>query len=371
MSDAPACRSRGRAWSARVAAMLALAAYAPAGAAQARPPASPMPAVRPGSGVRLGTAVAPDTLTVGDPITVTLRVEVSAGATVTFPAAPDSGGAVDALAPMRDTAIVNGATQDVRAVYRLAAWDVGALDIPLGNIVVRDADGRTREVAPGALRVVVRSVLPAAGDTVPRDPKPPRAPVADAGLWWWPLALALLVALLVVGLLGWLIVRALRRQKPAAAAPDAYDLALDGFARLDAQRLVPAGETGRHVALGVEVLRDYLAARLPGAALALTGPELVAAIGGRDEVPTPRLERLLGFADLVKFAARRPSPDEATRAAGEARLLVEEVERAVRAREAREAAEAVARAAAEAEERRRYEEEARQRARRSDRERAA
>lgn len=342
----------------------ALEGQAPPGGARA---AAQAPSGRgPGAvpGVRLGVSVTPDTVTVGDPFVVQLRVQVPAGAAVTFPTAPDSG-AVEALDPRRDSTTTSGDVQDALAVYRVAAWDVGTLAIPFGPIVVREAGGAERRVTPGALRVHVRSVLPA--DSGQRVPKPARLPVPDAGLWWLPLVLALLALLAVIGLVSWLIVRALRRRQATPVSGEtAYAQAIASFDRLEAARLVPHGERGRHVALAVEVLRDYLAARLPEASLALTGRELLAALGAREEVPGERLEALLAFADLVKFAARPAAADEATRAGTEARAIVEEVERAVRAREAREAAAAATQAAAEMAERVRYEEEARRRARRAD-----
>jgi hypothetical protein len=179
---------------------------------------------------------------------------------------------------------VAGGVRDVLAVYRVAAWDVGDLAIPFGAIVVRDADGTVRRVAPGALRVRVRSVLPA--DSGQRVPKAARLPLPDAGLWWLPMLLALLALLAVVALVSWLVVRALRRGRAApTAGVTAYESAIAGFDRLEAARLVPHGERGRHVALAVEVLRDYLAARLPEASLALTGRELVGALAAATRYP--------------------------------------------------------------------------------------
>jgi hypothetical protein len=193
---------------------------------------------------------------------VQVRVAAPAGAAVAFPPEPDSGGAVALLDPRRaasqPSAVADGAV-DHLATYRMAAWDVGELPVPLGDVVVTAA-GAERRVPLGNLRVFVRSVLPE--DSAARVPKPVRAPLPDAGAWWlryWPW---ILLALLLLALLAWAISRWLRRRREQPRE-DPYGHAVAQFERLDRMGLVEAGERGRHVALAVEVLRDYLAARLP------------------------------------------------------------------------------------------------------------
>ena len=80
--------------------------------------------------------VRPDTVTVGQPFLVEVRVRAARGAAIVFPAGPDSTAGVQALDPR---AIANGRAADAAdrtATYRLAAWDVGTLGIPLGDVVV-------------------------------------------------------------------------------------------------------------------------------------------------------------------------------------------------------------------------------------------
>src|SRR4029077_18027233 len=94
-----------------------------------------------------------------------------------------------------------------------------------------------------------------------------------------------------------------RKPPPAIGIPvDPYERAEQEFARVEKLGLVEAGERGRYVALMVEVLRDYLAARYPSANLALTSTELVAVLRGERAIPYERVRRLLEEADLVKFA---------------------------------------------------------------------
>ncbi|WP_148306352.1 hypothetical protein [Gemmatirosa kalamazoonensis] len=313
-------------------------------------------------GLRAGVSVTPDTVAVGDPFVVKVRVQAAAGTVVTFPAPPDTSGPVQARDPRRvDSVRAPAGEIDVVATYRVSAWDVGPLPLGLADVVVRDAAGE-RRVPLGAYRVYVRSVLPT--DSALRVPKPARAPLPDAPsvlLQWWPWILA---AAIVLALIGWLVSRWLQKRRSRRGVDDPYGHAVREFARLEKLGLVEAGEHGRLVALAADVVRDYLAARLPDAARSLTSTEVQRALGGREEVPHERLAALLEFADLVKFAAVRIGPDAARQAFAEARGVVDDVERGVKAREEREAAEAEARARRASDEQRRYEEERRRASRR-------
>ena len=311
--------------------------------------------------VQAGVTVTPDTVAVGDPFVVQVRVAAPAGATVEFPAGPDSAGAVALLDPRRDQAARGrDGGVDVTATYRVAAWDVGPLPLGLGDAVVR-AGGAERRVPLGGARVVVRSVLPA--DSARRVPKPVRAPVPDAGLWWLPLALLALAALAIIALLAWLARRWWLGRRRAVPGDLAYATAVAALDRLERLRLVEAGEGGRHVALASDIARDYLAARLPAADRSLTSGELAAALAGSADVPRERLNALLAVADLVKFAGVALRADDAAERGREARRVVDDTEQAVRARLEREAAEEAERARAERDARRRYEEERRRAAR--------
>jgi hypothetical protein len=341
----------------------ALVLAPPARGARAQAPAAPAPAAAATvPRVRAGVTLTPDTVTVGDPFVVQVRVAAPAGATVEFPAGPDSAGAVDLLDPRRETiARAADGGVDVTATYRAAAWDVGALPLGLGDVVVRAA-GAERRIPLGALRVAVRSVLPA--DSARRVPKPVREPVPDPGLWWLRLALIAALAAVAVALLAWLARRwwlARRRVVPADAA---YRTAVAAFERLERLRLVEAGEGGRHVALATDIARDYLAAapprRRPLAHVGRAG-------GGARRRPRRAARAAHGAAreaDLVKFAGVEIGAGRAAAGGRDARLVVDETEEAARAREAAAAAEAAARERADREARRRYEEERRRAARR-------
>lgn len=297
------------------------------GAPQRQAPPGPLP-------VQMGYSITPDTVTVGDPFRVIVRVRAPLGAAIEFPAAPDSGAAVEALDPRQLRQGPDTVALDVSATFRLAAWDTGEQPLRLGDVVVR-AEGRERRIPLGALTVHVRSVLPP--DTSQHVPKPQRA-IFEFGRPWWHWLLAILAALGIIGLLFWWWWR--RRRRRGASVEDPFAEAEAEFERVERLGLVEAGERGRHVALMVEVLRTYLARRVPVASSALTTSELLIAVRDHPWVPANRLALLLAEADLVKFARRATTAERARELGAEARGIVRGVHEAELA-----AAEAAKRAA--------------------------
>jgi hypothetical protein len=289
-------------------ALTLVALVAPAGARAQAPTRIP---------VQAGATIDRDSVTVGDVVRLTVRVRAPRNATINFPAAVDSLGPVQSLEP---PTIRNGADSldaaDRIALYRLAPWDVGLLQIRLGEVLVQTDDDE-RSVALPLPTLFVRSVLPA--DSALRVPKParpllePRAPMP----WWWWLAAALVLAL---GLGIWWWWR--RRRGAQAPTGDPYADAESAFGRVERLRLVDAGEPGRHAALMTDVARRYLAGRFANASLANTSGELLAALRGVPTVPHDRLLRLLGAVDRIKFAAAPIDPTEARNLGAEARAIV-------------------------------------------------
>jgi hypothetical protein len=118
-----------------------------------------------------------------------------------------------------------------------------------------------------------------------------------------------------------------------------YERAQRAFARLEALGFTESGEQGRSVALALEILRAYLAARVPGTSLAQTSAELLSLVAGPRApavVPVDALLALLVTADAVKYAQQPLDAAEAAAFVHDARGLVEAIEGAVREREARE-----------------------------------
>jgi hypothetical protein len=293
----------------------ALALLAPAAVAQSDS--------QDGARVSYGVKTSTDTVRIGDPFILSVRVRTPPGATIEFPAGPDSTSAVQLLDPRTVRTAADTAALDQTATYRLAAWDIGPQPIVLGDVIVSGV-GADRRISVGRPSIFVRSVLPA--DTSLRVPKPAR-PLIDQAIprWWLWALIAAAAALALLVLWRWW------RRRPRAAPPveDPLAVAEREFARVEALRLIEAGERGRHVALMVDVLRDYLAARYANAPLSLTTSELTRALHRDATVPLERLARLLDEADLIKFARRPITREHALELGREARLIVRTINAAV------------------------------------------
>jgi hypothetical protein len=270
--------------------------------------------------VQAGITLERDTVTVGDVVRLTVRIRAPHGSTINFPAAVDSLGPVQSLAPPTVTDGADTATASDRiAIYRLAAWDIGRQPIKLGEVLVQTDEGE-RRVALDLPSLFVKSVLPA--DTTLRIPKPARpliemrAPIP----WWWWLVAA--VVALVVGLLAWWWAR--RNRRDGARTGDPYADAKASFERVEKLKLIEAGEPGRHAALMTDVLRRYLAERFSEVSLAQTSHELLTAVRGVPTVSYESLRTLLSAVDPVKFAAAPLGADRARAIGEEAKTIVRE-----------------------------------------------
>jgi hypothetical protein len=287
----------------------------------------PAPRLTDPGAVLIAVRVQPDTVTVGDRFNVFVRVRAPAGATIEFPAGPDSGTvelvtSVAITEPRADSLWL-----EQTAGYRLAAWDIDAQPLGMGDVIVRLA-GAERRMSLANRTIFVRSVLPA--DTSLHVPKPARAAFGFGipGWVWW--LLAALLALLLA-LVAWWLWRKYRRRE--AALPP-FQAAEREFARVEAMRLPEKGEGARHVALMTDVLRDYLAARVNEVHGSQTSRELLRAAAESpdarwDPVVRSRAEKLLARADLAKFAAVSIESGEAVTLGTVARELVRETERRI------------------------------------------
>ena len=268
--------------------------------------------------VDVRVSVEKDTVRIGDPFRVFINVRAPRGAKIEFPAALDSTATIQsidprAVYPQPDTV---GFSQN--AVYRVAAWDIGRQAIRMDDIVVQVGD-RSRAIPVVQRSVFVASVLPA--DSASRVPKPARAIFDDPFIPWWFWALLAAIVALLLGLWWWW-----RRRKRGAGAReiiDPYLRAKRDFERIEKLGLVEAGERSRHVALVVDVLREYIADRIAGASLSMTSNELLTVTQHARTLPHDRLLRILNEADLVKFARRAVSVERARDMTREAQAIVE------------------------------------------------
>lgn len=269
---------------------------------------------QPGSGLPTVTVDAPAVgVRAGQPFTLVLRTRVPLGTTVAFPVGPDSGVIEAVSSAVADTRPVGPDSLDVRATYRLVAWEVGSRTIPFGDAVV-EAAGVAQRLRLAPVPVTVESVLPADGTA---EPRPARDPV-DLPIAWWRDALLVAVALLVGALLVWW---AMRRRGAERAAPRRRRTdpmaALDALARLG---LDGSGEPARVLLGAADAVREALAQAHPGSRV-LTTEELVrTSLSG---VPMPRVVSLLEDADAARYGRVAVPAERARRALAEARALVQ------------------------------------------------
>jgi hypothetical protein len=268
-----------------------------------------------------GITIRPDTVRVGDPFTVSIRVRAPLGASIEFPATPDSGGPVEPLDPVQISTTADSVAVDQTATYRLAAWRPGNYHIPFADVLVRQDIG-SRRVEVSGIVVHVASVLPENQQNI--EPKPQRG-VFTFGLPWWIWALVAALAAALLMMIVWLWRRRRRRAVPREAP---FAIAEREFNRIDGIELLAAGERARYVTLMIEVLRDYLAAVVPGASTAQTSNELASAMRRAGMGTFGRCAALLSEVDLIKFARRPVSAERAASLGREARAIAQAVHQA-------------------------------------------
>lgn len=254
------------------------------------------------------TAVIGDTIRVGDVVPVAVRLTVAPGERVVWPdTLPLSGEMVENAARVRERVdtLPEGGLQ-VTALYAITPWETGEVALPeLSMEVVTGREiARTVTAALPALEVV--SVLPP--DTAGLEPKPAKD-VIGRDWSWWPILLALLAVLALIGAILWW-----RRRRGAAGAAIPLEPPIPPrervLGRLQEARdsgLVEAGAMKEFYTRVSDALRDYLATIGPGWGEDLTTTELLArfrAQVGHDEARA--LGDVLRPADQVKFARREP-----------------------------------------------------------------
>ena len=269
--------------------------------------------------VQMGYRVSPDTVLIGQQFNLFIKVHAPTGVRFEFPTGPDST-TQNGIRPveLRGEKLVTMLADTAVALYHLTAWDIGVQPLRFPDVRITFAGQERRLPLAGAL-VFVKSVLPA--DTSLRVPKPPR-PVIVLPVFNWLLWLALLAAAIVAGLLWWAWRRYRNRPKPPV---DPYARAQQEFARIEQRRLLEEGNYSEYYARMVDVVREYLAARVPGVRRSNTSSELLRTMQPRDGVEA-ELPRLLERGDLVKFARASVPLEEAREAVLALRAIVDHIE---------------------------------------------
>ncbi len=269
--------------------------------------------------VQMGYRVSPDTVLIGQPFNLFIKVRAPAGVRFEFPNGPDTTTQNGIrLVELRGEKLVTMLADTAVALYHLTAWAIGVQPLRFPDVRITFA-GQERRLPLGGASVFVKSVLPA--DTSLRVPKPPR-PVIVLPVFNWLLWLALLAAAIIAGPLWW----AWRRYRNKPKAPvDPYARAQQEFARIEQRRLLEDGNYQEYYASMVDVVREYLAARVPGVRRSNTSTELLRTMQPRDGVEA-ELPRLLERGDLVKFARVKVPLEEARDAGLALRAIVDHVE---------------------------------------------
>jgi LPXTG-motif cell wall-anchored protein len=269
--------------------------------------------------VQMGYTVRPDTVVIGQPFNLLIKIHAPKGVRFEFPAGPDTA-MQNGVRPieLRGEKVVSLVADTAIGLYHLVAWDIGTQPLRIADVHVA-AEGVDRVAPLSGASVFVRSILPT--DTALRVPKPPRPLIVLPVFNWWPW-IALLGALLLAALGWWLW----RRYKNRPAVPvDPYVRAQREFARIEQQRLLEDGRAAEYFAAMVDVVREYLAARVPGVRRSDTSTELLRTMQPREGVEA-ELPALLDRADMVKFARAGISAQEAAPIRDTARAIVDHVE---------------------------------------------
>jgi LPXTG-motif cell wall-anchored protein len=275
-------------------------------------------------GQRPQGAVLPQDITVGDVFQAAIRLELPSGAALSAPdtlVLPEDLEHAGRRSVRTDT--VDGVRR-VTLVYPLTAWRPGSFALPPVRLAVVSGDS-TVELLAALPDFEVGSVLPA--DTAGIEPRPAKD-VLGANRVWWPILLGLLLLALIAAAL-WYWWKRRRRAEEAPAAPVAAvpprEAALARLEALEAAGLLERGEAKPYYEALAETLRRYVAAVYPELGVDLTTSELStrARAGGVPEAL--ELVRILGAADLVKFARVRPPADAARQDLVAARGWIERV----------------------------------------------
>jgi hypothetical protein len=293
-------------------ALFLLQAVAPPVAQAQQPPTGPLP-------VQMGYRVSPDTVIIGQPFNLFVKVLAPKGVRFEFPVGPDTA-TQNGVRPieLRGEKIVSMLSDTAVALYHLVAWDIGVQPLRIPDVRVTFGGEERRPSLAGA-SVFVRSILPA--DSALRVPKPPRPLIVLPVFNWWPWLL-LLAAIIAAILIAWAWLHYRNRPKPPI---DPYVRAQQEFERIARMHLLEDGRAGEYLALMVDVMREYLVARVPGVRRSDTTSEMLRAMQPRDGVEAS-LPELLDRADLVKFARATVTPDEAGAGGRVAREIVDHVE---------------------------------------------
>jgi hypothetical protein len=272
----------------------------------------------------------PSRATVGDPVTIRFRLRLDERDLLfdTVPRPPET--IPPGVRVLSVEKLHRGADRIFTGQARVAFYRPGRQPVPIFTLpFMRSVKGITRgTVSSDSASIEIVPVLaagnPSLRDIKELDPEPDR---------WLPRAM---LAALATLLIAWYLAHRRRRNEarapspepePEAVAtpPDPYEIALSRLAEIEHAAWPARGETDRHYEATVDVLRDYLASAEELPARERTTTELLWSLPPRlaEGGLRRRAQGVLGEADLVKFARRRPDPTSAHSFLSDARDLLQ------------------------------------------------
>lgn len=252
-------------------------------------------------------------VTVGDRITLIVQVEHASDASVSWPDTLD-------LSPFEllDARLEPTTSEDGRAIstalFSVAAFELGELELPAFELAVLSADGTTETLQTDRFGIEVVSVGADEGGDIREIRGPLTIPVSAVRVALWGLLFMLLGAALWAGYRRWRDSRAPAEAVPSGPPPrPAHEIALEALAELEASPLLERGEVKEYHVVASEVVRRYIEAVFDVPSLEMTTGEVMAGLERIDAPGEARvvLHRFLDRCDLVKFAKLRPAAEAA------------------------------------------------------------
>jgi len=259
---------------------------------------------------------------IGDQVKLRLEVECPSDLKIDFPILPDSVASFVEIVERTKVDTISAGINRKKFFqeYTVTSFDSGFHLIDPFLFVV-NRNGTTDTLKSNSLMLEVHT-LPKLDSLMnalkgPIDIKAPyEAPITFKEIAPW-----IFGVLLAAGLI-FLILYALRKRRnnipffmiPQKPKEPAHIIALRELDRIKEEKIWQQGKTKHYYSLLTNVLREYIENRYDIPALEQTSEETISAFRSKgllvDEKSFDNLKRILGNADLVKFAKYEPLPDE-------------------------------------------------------------
>ena len=268
---------------------------------------------------------------IGDQFTYELRVDWEKGYQVLKVEPPLELGRFEIL-EVKPAKEVSKGGERFSKIYSfvLSTYDIGEFEIPPFTITYKTPSGKVKKALSHPIKIKVKPIPHTAADT--HDIRPAKPPIdIPPKPYLRNFLLALALAIIVVGLIGFFVRRYILAKR--ASAPEEWvpprpidELALEELDALANSALLAQGKLKEFYSRASEIIRIYLGRRYHVNAIDLTSYELLRALEGNgiEDSVLKILERFLERCDLVKFAKHRPSDEEHDATLEEARLIVRE-----------------------------------------------